>query len=146
MEQCSWVHFACHGIQDISDPMKSGLLLSDGLLQLSDIMKKQLPSADFAFLSACQTATGDESHPEEAIHIAAGMLLAGYRGVVGTMWSIRDNDAPFVANDLYMQLLEGGKPNSARAAHALHVTIRRLRERPGGCPFAFWVPFIHMGV
>jgi CHAT domain-containing protein len=126
--------------------MKSGLLLEDGLLQLSDIIKKQLPNAEFTFLSACQTAKGEQRRPEEAIHIAAGMLLAGYRGVVGTMWSIRDNDAPFVADDLYMRLLKYGKPNSANAAQALHTTIRRLRERPGGCPFASWVPFIHMGV
>jgi len=39
----------------------------DGLLQLSDTIKELLPNADFAFLSACQTATWDESHP--------GMLL-----------------------------------------------------------------------
>ena len=81
MRNHSWVHFACHGIQNTADLMDSGLRLNDGLLQLSDIIKEPLPNAEFAFLSACQTAAGDESHPEEAIHLAAGMLLAGYHGV-----------------------------------------------------------------
>jgi CHAT domain-containing protein len=146
MKKYPWVHFACHGIQDTSDPMKSGLRLSDGLLQLSDIIKESLPNADFAFLSACQTAAGDQSRPEEAIHLAAGILLAGYRGVIGTMWSIRDDVAPFVADKVYAELFKDGKPDSAKAAQALHGAIRSLRERPGGCSFASWVPFIHMGV
>ena len=146
MKKYPWVHFACHGIQDTSDPMKSGLRLSDGLLQLSDIIKESLPNADFAFLSACQTATGDQSRPEEAIHLAAGMLLAGYRGVVGTMWSIKDDVAPFVADKVYAELFEDGEPDSVRAAQALHGAIRSLRERSGGCSFSSWVPFIHMAV
>jgi len=124
--------------------MKSGLQLSDGLLHLSDIIKEPLPNAEFAFLSACQTATGDESLPEEAIHLAAGMLLAGYRSVVGTMWSIQDNAAPSIADEVYAQILGDGQPNSARAAQALQAAVRGLRER--GHSFASWVPFIHMGV
>ena len=122
MERCSWVHFASTGIQDTADLMKSGLLLDDGYLQLSDLIKKQLPNAEFAF-SACQTATGDQSCPEEAIHLAAGMLLAGYTGIVGTMWSIQDEDAHFVADKVYQELLKNGKPNSAKAAQALHAAI-----------------------
>ena len=144
MKKYPWVHFACHGIQDTADPMNSGLRLSDGLLYLSDIIKEPLPNAEFAFLSACQTATGDESRPEEAIHLAAGMLLAGYRSVIGTMWSIQDNIAPLVADKVYAQILEDGKLNSANAAQALQTAVRGLRE--SGHSFAFWVPFIHMGV
>ena len=144
MKKYPWVHFACHGIQDTADPMNSGLRLSDGLLQLSDIIKEPLPNAEFAFLSACQTATGDESRPEEAIHLVAGMLLAGYRSVIGTMWSIQDNVAPLVADKVYAQILEDGKLNSAKAAQALQTAVRGLRE--SGHSFAFWVPFIHMGV
>ncbi|KIM86377.1 hypothetical protein PILCRDRAFT_816309, partial [Piloderma croceum F 1598] len=144
MKKYPWVHFACHGIQDTADPMNSGLRLSDGLLQLSDIIKEPLPNAEFAFLSACQTATGDESRPEEAIHLGAGMLLAGYRSVIGTMWSIQDNIAPLVADEVYAQILGDGKPNSAKAAQALQTAVRGLRER--GYSFPFWVPFIHMGV
>jgi len=144
MKKHPWVHFACHGIQDTADPMQSGLRLSNGLLRLSDIIKEPLPNAEFAFLSACQTATGDKSRPEEAIHLAAGMLLAGYRSVVGTMWSIRDDVAPSVADEVYAEILRDGQPNSAKAAQALQTAVRGLRER--GCPFASWVPFIHMGV
>lgn len=33
---------------------------------------------DFAFLSPCQTATGEKHLSDEAIHMAAGMLFAGY--------------------------------------------------------------------
>jgi CHAT domain-containing protein len=73
---------------------------------LSDIIQLSLPQADFAFLSACQTATGAKDLQEEAVHLAAGMLLAGYRSVVATMWTIMDNDAPRVAGDLYEHLFQ----------------------------------------
>ncbi|TDL21763.1 TPR-like protein [Rickenella mellea] len=146
MDGCSWVHLACHGVQDTSHPMGSGLLLQNGRLELSKIIQKRLDHAEFAFLSACQTATGDVARPEEAIHLAAGMLLAGYRGVVATMWSIRDDDAPFVADKVYTRLLDVGQPNGANGAEALQLAIRQLREKSGGCTFSSWVPFIYMGV
>ncbi|TDL22044.1 hypothetical protein BD410DRAFT_803857 [Rickenella mellea] len=146
MEKCSWVHLACHGVQDVSRPMESGLLLQDGRLELSKIIQKHIHHADFAFLSACQTATGDETHPEEAVHLAAGMLLAGYRGVVATMWSIRDDDAPFIADKVYTRLLDNGQPTGAKGAEALHLAIQELRKKPGGCGFSSWVPFVYMGV
>lgn len=51
-------------------------------------------NAELAFLSACQTAVGDEKIPEESAHLAAGMMVVGFKGVVATMWSIGDADAP----------------------------------------------------
>jgi CHAT domain-containing protein len=41
-----------------------------------------------AFLSACETARGDEKIPDEALHLAATPLSAGYRSVVATMWYV----------------------------------------------------------
>jgi hypothetical protein len=50
-------------------------------------------------------AMGDEGLPDVDIHIAAGMLFAGYGGVVGTMWSISDKLAPdAMAREVYKQL------------------------------------------
>lgn len=82
----SIAHFACHGVQNAHDPLTSALLLHDGRLDISRIIKLALPNASLAFLSACETAQGDFQSLNEAMHIAATMLFAGFRGVVGTMW------------------------------------------------------------
>jgi CHAT domain-containing protein len=81
METHSFVHFACHVSQNAIEPLKSGFELYNGRLELSAIIQKQLVGAELTFLSACQTSTGDETLFEEAVHLAAGMLAAGYRGV-----------------------------------------------------------------
>jgi len=143
MRDTDWVHVACHGKQDTGEPMESGLLLHDKILGLSEIVRHALPRADFAFLSACQTAVGDERIADESVHLAAGMFMAGYRGVIATMWSIRDEDAPRVAEDVYRRILKDGKPNRKDAAYALHDAVKRLRDSGRG--FMYWVPFIHLG-
>jgi CHAT domain-containing protein len=143
MKECSGVHLACHGAQDAVDPMKSGLLLHEGCLELSEIIKTHLPHADLAFLSACQTATGVKHLSEEAVHLAAGMLLAGYRGVIATMWSIQDNEAPHVADVVYERLFKDQQPDCIQAAHAVHHAVQCLRKE--NVPFQSWVPFIHIG-
>ncbi|KIM23670.1 hypothetical protein M408DRAFT_27637 [Serendipita vermifera MAFF 305830] len=137
----SWLHLACHGVQNVH---KSAFLLEDGPLELSEIVKEDFPNAEFAFLSACQTSAGDKKLSEEAVHLAAGMLLSGYRSVVATMWSIRDKDAPFVADVVYTHLLKDGQPDYTRAASALHDAIQKLSQQPG-VSLLSWVPFIHMG-
>ncbi|KAJ7466076.1 CHAT domain-containing protein [Mycena latifolia] len=150
MRKSRWAHFACHGVQDILNPTNSALLLAENSrLTLSRIIQLSLPDTDLAFLSACQTATGSTSLEDESVHLTAGMLLAGYRGVIGTMWSIKDNDAPKVAGDVYAHLFKTSPPDSKKAAEALHLAVGELREsdRAGGIEsFAHWVPFIHVGV
>jgi CHAT domain-containing protein len=70
MEAHSWVHLACHAVQDTVEPTKSAFCLHDRHLELSTIITVTFPHADFAFLSACQTATGDVKLSEEAVHLA----------------------------------------------------------------------------
>jgi CHAT domain-containing protein len=83
----SIAHFACHGQQDTQNPLESALILDHGQnLKVSRIMEQPMPGASLAFLSACETALGDEKLPDEAIHLAASMLFAGFRGAVATMW------------------------------------------------------------
>jgi CHAT domain-containing protein len=144
MEASDWIHFACHGEQVISNAMTSGLLLHDKRLELSEMIKLSLPRADFAFLSACQTAVGDEKVAEESVHLASGMLFAGYRGLIATMWSINDKDAPQIADEVYREILKGGKPNRKEAARALQEAVKWLRE-VSKADLRSWVPFIHIG-
>jgi CHAT domain-containing protein len=147
MKDAEWVHFACHGIQDAANPIDSGLCLADRRrLKLSDIISVSRPRGGLAFLSACQTATGHKDLSDEAVHIAAGMLFAGYGGVIGTMWSISDRLAPLVAKDVYGQLFRNGtRPDYREAALALQDAVGRLRDT-GNASFVEWVPFIHVGV
>jgi CHAT domain-containing protein len=151
LKAANWVHFACHGTQNISQPTESALLLAGhSRLTLKNLMQLNLSHRDMAFLSACQTATGDEKVPDEAVHLAAGMLAAGYRGVIATMWSVQDQDAPHVARDVYGHLFKGkGAPDPTQAAHALNQATNKLREGLGktdNASFLSWVPFIHMGI
>jgi CHAT domain-containing protein len=146
MGDCNWLHLACHGVQNLEEPTKSALLLQDGRMTLEEIITLDLPKAEFAFLSACQTTAGDEKLSEEAVHIAGGMLLAGYRGLVATMWSIRDELAPEVANEFYAHIMQEGKrPDSRKAAEALYVSVQKVRKRQD-VRLIDWIPFVHLGV
>ncbi|KAG8793522.1 hypothetical protein FRC12_002482 [Ceratobasidium sp. 428] len=145
MRSHSWVHFACHGSQNPDEPMKSALHLHDRDLDLATIAQNPLENAQFASLSACSTATGDKALPDESIHLAAGLLMAGYPTVIATMWSISDQDAHLVAGKVYECLLENGVPDSRKAAKALHRAVTSLRDSIGVDQFARWVPYIHIG-
>ena len=146
MKECNWIHLACHGIQDAASATNSAFALFDGRLTLKEIMKQSFSHTELAVLSACQTAKGDKRLPEEAIHLAAGMLLAGYGSIVATMWSIGDDDGPIIAEKFYASLIVEANGDSARAAHALHNAVSNLRDARGEKDFASWVPFIHLGI
>ncbi|CAE7118848.1 unnamed protein product [Rhizoctonia solani] len=145
MEHHDWVHLACHAYQSLGDPTKSGFFLHDGTLDLASIMGRSFKNKGLAFLSACQTAMGDENLPDETIHLAAGMLTAGYPSVIATMWSVWDNDAPFVADKVYGSLLRDGRMDYRESSKVLHYAIVELRKEIGDKRFERWVPFIHVG-
>ena len=150
MKTSSYVHFACHGIQAPSNPTESALLLASGTkLPLSEIAALKLAHGKLAFLSACQTATGDDLLPEESVHLAAGMLSAGYRSVIGTMWSIFDQDAPVISREFYGYLFKGGDGavDTTQSAYALDHAVKVLRaEGTSRKSFFSWVPFVHFGI
>ncbi|VDC00819.1 unnamed protein product [Peniophora sp. CBMAI 1063] len=108
-------------------------------------------NAELAFLSACQTAVGDEKIPGESMHLAAGMLAVGYKGVIATMWSIQDDDAPVIVEAYYRKLLELRASGTlgvgeTGAAYALHEAGKRLREKVGEKNVVHWAPFVHFGI
>ncbi|KAF5378218.1 hypothetical protein D9757_009178 [Collybiopsis confluens] len=142
----NWVHFACHAIQDIENPLKSAFLLQDKDLELADLMTESFSRTQLAYLSACRTAVGHEQLSEEAVHLAAGMLMAGFQNVIGTLWAIDDDDASFVAQHFYRYLREEGDNQSSHSSYALHYAVGKLREKIGQKHFLRWVPFVHFGV
>jgi CHAT domain-containing protein len=88
METSNIIHLACHGIQDLEDATRSGFCLGDGRLTISDLMRLDIKEGFLAFLSACATARGSDEQPDQAMHLAAAMLFAGFKSVIATMWSV----------------------------------------------------------
>ncbi|CAE7198178.1 unnamed protein product [Rhizoctonia solani] len=145
MVEHDWVHLACHAHQNVHDPTKSGFFLHGGTLDLAAINRRSFKKKGLAFLSACQTAAGDETLPDEAVHLASGMLMTGYSSVIATMWSVADADAPFVADKVYGQLMKKGMLGNGEAGRVLHDAVEGLRAKVGEKQFGRWVPFIHIG-
>ncbi|KAJ7264609.1 CHAT domain-containing protein, partial [Mycena rebaudengoi] len=145
LNDCAWMHLACHGEQNIMEPPKSCLQLYGGTLELETILQMSLPNAEFVFLAACQTAKGDAALVNESFHLGGGFIAAGFQGAIATMWSMMDEDGPVVAEIVYSHLLGSGhRPQASDAAKALQLAVRRLRD--AGVPYERWVPFIHLGI
>ncbi|KAJ7743453.1 CHAT domain-containing protein [Mycena maculata] len=145
IQDCSWIHLACHGKQDIVSPPQSSLLLYGSKLELEDILRMDLPNAQFVFLAACQTGMGDSVLINESFHLGGGFIAAGFRAAIGTMWSMEDKDGPLVSQLVYSHLFgEGRQPQASDTAEALHLAVKELKAR--GVTYERWIPFIHMGV
>ncbi|TEB19798.1 hypothetical protein FA13DRAFT_1843508, partial [Coprinellus micaceus] len=148
LEEFSSVHLACHGYQNREDSLKSKFRFHNGTLDLATILQKDLKNADLAFLSACETGAGDERLSDEVVHLASGMLAAGYQRVVATMWSIGDSTAQEVASDFYDYLRGSGSGfDGSQSAYALHHAIQKLRGERGDTDgdILAWAPFVHFG-
>ncbi|KAF8907391.1 CHAT domain-containing protein, partial [Mucidula mucida] len=145
MEQHLWVHLACHAVQDPLEPLQSAFILHDGGLTLRIMRLRFDRGKTLAVLSACQTAAGDSKVPDEAVHLAAGMFMAGFQNVVGTMWSINDHDASVFVTAFYSYLINEAHGDSNRTADALHYAVRKLRDQVGQSNFFKWYPLFMSG-
>jgi tetratricopeptide (TPR) repeat protein len=132
----SWAHFACHAVSAADGSVDGHLVLQDQLT-VSDIARLRLDDAALAYLSACDTGVPRENLDDEALHVAGAFHIAGFRHVIGTLWSIKDSLAAEVAVGFYARL-----DTADDAATALHETVRELRAVHG--PGA-WAPYVHFG-
>ncbi|KAG1719616.1 CHAT domain-containing protein [Suillus lakei] len=147
LEQNTWVHLACHGKQDHTQPYNSHFVMKDEPLTLLDIMGKDIPHAEFAFLSACHTAVGDKETPDEVIHLAAGLQFSGFKSVIGTLWEVDDAVAKHVVEafykNMFRDLKDGGVMDCTKAAWALNRATHAVKTK---VPLEQRMVFIHIGV
>jgi CHAT domain-containing protein len=145
-----FAHIVCHGILEPRKPFEASFKLHGGeRLLLLDIVRSQLPDAEFAFLSACHTAElTEESISDEVLHLAAAMQFCGFRSVVGTMWEMADPDGQGLATDFYSSVFSGTTPQGGRyyerTAEALRDAVVKLR-RKRKTTLERWVNYVHYG-
>jgi CHAT domain-containing protein len=145
----AWAHFACHAVQDPHSPSQGRLFLHDHRTRpftVLDISRMRLEHAQFAYLSACETARGGLRVPNEALHLGGALQLAGYQHVIATLWRVYDEPATYVAERVYDRLhtRDGSLLAPARAAHALHDAVHAARRRHPDTP-ALWAGYVHFG-
>ncbi|KAG1844242.1 CHAT domain-containing protein [Suillus subluteus] len=147
LQRNTWVHLACHGKQDREQPYHSCFAMKDKPLTLLDIMEKDIPHAEFAFLSACHTAVGDEETPDEVIHLAAGLQFSGFKSVIGTLWVVDDAVAKHVVEAFYKKMVkgleDGDMMDCTKAAWALNRATNAVKTK---VPLEQRMVFIHIGV
>ncbi|KAF9230925.1 TPR-like protein [Melanogaster broomeanus] len=139
-----WLHISCHGRQVPEEPFKSCLAMADGLVSLLDIINANISTHEFAFLSACETAMGDLSTPDEVIHLAAGLQFMGVKSVIGTLWQVRDDVAYKVVLAFYKEFCKNGTLDCTMAARALHAAVATLAK--DGVSLQDRAMFVHIGI
>jgi CHAT domain-containing protein len=150
-QQHRFVHLACHGTLEVGKPFEAGFELhGDTRLTLLDIVRSDLPTAEFAFLSACHTAeVTNGSIIDEGLHLASAVQYSGFRSVVGTMWAMVDEDGRDLAENFYKALFSNlrrdqGTPYHERSAKALRFGVKKPR-RKRRITLERWVNFVHYG-
>ena len=146
-----FVHFACHGTLEAGKPFEAGFeLYKNERLTLLKIVRSHIPTAEFAFLSACHTAEMTQgSVVDEGLHLAAAVQYCGFKSVVGTMWAMADVDGEDLARNFYKSMFcrsqkEERVPYYERSAEALRYAVRKLR-RKRRITLERWVNFVHYG-
>jgi len=145
LQQHAWAHFACHGrLGDNSQPFHASFQLYNDGLTLLDLIQARLPNAELAFLSACHSAAGDLTTPDETIHLAAALQFCGFRSVVGTLWAMEDEDGPTISREFYKHMFRnpGNKVDFRDSAEALNVATRAMRRNHD---LERWIMFVHIG-
>lgn len=69
----AWVHFDCHGTQDLDNPFRGGLVLHNQTLTVANLAGVRRDHGEFAFLAACKTAVGGIRVPDEAITLTTAL-------------------------------------------------------------------------
>ena len=144
-----FVHVSCHGNLKTGKPFDAFFKLYEGsCLTLLDIVRLRLPTAEFAFLSACHTAEHTAgSIADERLHLAGAVQYCGFRSVIGTMWEMADVDGPDLARNFYGSVFSNRWkeiPHYERTAVALRDAVKVLR-RKRKMTLERWVNFVHYG-
>ncbi|KAK6360409.1 hypothetical protein TWF730_006551 [Orbilia blumenaviensis] len=133
LPDCKIFHFAGHGESNARNPSQSHLLLEDHQtkpLTMANLRAVRLQEKEpfLAYLSACSTSTNlVDDFDDEGINLTNAFQLAGFRHVIGTLWSVSDRHCVQVAKTLYNTLKEQGM-NDAAVRWGLHRAIRELRD------------------
>lgn len=142
----NWLHLACSSNYDTKQPFHSSFSLYDGRLTLLDMISRDLPHAELAFLSTSNSARVSDTLPDEALHPTAGMMFAGFKSVIGAMWGLDDEVVSKLAGRFYKLMAEGEKDCADAAVVLADAMQDVVAEDRDAVPFMQRINMVHYGV
>jgi CHAT domain-containing protein len=144
-----FVHFATHGFLNGARPELSGIVFSlvdprgrevPGYLSTADAFNMTLP-VDLVVLSGCQTALGRDVRGEGLVGLVRGLMYAGARAVVASLWKVDDAaTAEFMRRFYSAMLRDGLAPASALRRTQVEMSRSSLWSDP-----VYWAAFVLQG-
>lgn len=134
---CRFIHIATHGFFRPDNPMFSGIRLGDTFLTLYDLYNLRLP-VNLMTLSGCSTGLNVVAAGDEVIGLVRGLLTAGARTLLLTLWDVNDSSTA-----QFMKSFYGHNDNRPNRALALRDAMQELRQRYPH-PY-YWAPFVLVG-
>jgi CHAT domain-containing protein len=131
MTRSSLIHYAGHADSDAAESYGALLLTpadgDDGILGTSEIARLPLEKhRPLVVLSACGTFRGNVTHVAGMPSLARAFLSAGARAVVGTLWEMEDDLAPYLFSSFHEHLRTGMAP--ARALRSAQIEMLRSSD------------------
>ena len=144
------LHFATHGLVagDLSGLQEPALVLSlppgpgkaeDALLTASEVATLRL-NADWAVLSACNTASGDKVGADALSGLARAFFFAGTRALLVSHWAVNSEAAVSLTTRTFGFLAQA--PQLRRAEAFQQAMLMLIAE---GYPPSYWAPFVMSG-
>lgn len=136
-------HFSCHGFYNQENFFESGLVMSDGVITLTEIINCNLRDNWLTTLSACETGMVDFSSPtDEHFGLPLGFVFAGSPSIWASLWSIDDEFTSdlmkFAYENLNKREFQNNKPEALRQAQ-----LAMYQHFPN--PY-YWAGFQHLGI
>jgi CHAT domain-containing protein len=146
------LHLSCHGRFDMQDPLRSGVLLSDGVLTAREWMQLRF-RADLVTLSACQMGMARSLGGDEMAGMSQALLYAGASSLVMGLWSVNAYTTAVFMVDFYQRLWDDDGNRRCDKATALREAALALRRgelippQDGFDPSDpyYWAPFVLIG-
>jgi CHAT domain-containing protein len=135
--QSRLIHIATHGNFRQDNPMFSAIRLGDAYLNLYDLYQLKL-QAELVTLSGCATGMNFVSPGDELLGLIRGLLFAGARSLLLTLWDAHDRSTSEFMTGFYRRLSDG-----ETKAVALQGAMQELRSRYPH-PY-YWAPFTLIG-
>lgn len=137
------IHLATHAFFDHDDPLKSGIVLADGVLTAREILQYRL-HADLLVLSACESGQVGSLGGEELAGLSQTFLQAGVRSLLVSLWEVNDPATSALLRAFYTYWQERGV-DKAQALRQAMTQIQQDRQHLYWSHPYYWGAFVLVG-